>query len=68
MNIIIGDIGNTITKICIVDSKSYKIKKELRFDSKKLNTDIWYDENNMYWIKAFFKKKGKWEYKLLRSQ
>ena len=38
MNIIIGDIGNTITKICIVDSKSYKIKKELRFDSKKLNT------------------------------
>ena len=39
MNIIIGDIGNTITKICIVDSKSYKIKKELRFDSKKLNTD-----------------------------
>ena len=35
---------------------------------KKLNTDIWYDENNMYWIKAFFKKKGKWEYKLIKFQ
>jgi len=31
---------------------------------KKLNTDVWYDEKTLYWIKASFKKKGKWEYKL----
>ena len=31
---------------------------------KKLNTDVWYDEKTLYWLKASFKKKGKWEYKL----
>ena len=32
---------------------------------KKLNTHIWYDEKTLYWGKAAFKKKGKWEYKLV---
>ena len=32
---------------------------------KKLNTDVWYDEKNLNWVKATFKKKGDWEYKLL---
>ena len=32
---------------------------------KKLNTDIWYDEETLNWVKASFKKKGKWEYKLV---
>ena len=32
---------------------------------KKLNTDVWYDEKTLNWIKAAFKKKGKWEYKLV---
>jgi len=32
---------------------------------KKLNTDVWYDEKNLNWIKASFDKKGKWEYKLI---
>ena len=36
MNIIIGDIGNTITKICLIDEKSFKIKRESRFDSNKI--------------------------------
>ena len=31
---------------------------------KKLNTDVWYDEKTLNWVKAAFKKKGKWEYKL----
>ena len=31
---------------------------------KKLNTDVWYDEQTLNWIKASFEKKGKWEYKL----
>ena len=31
---------------------------------KKLNTDVWYDEETLNWVKASFKKKGNWEYKL----
>ena len=33
-------------------------------DKKKLNTDIWYEENSGIWIKAAFDKKGYWEYRL----
>ena len=32
---------------------------------KKLNTDVWYDEKTLNWVKASFKKKGSWEYKLI---
>ena len=32
---------------------------------KKLNTDVWYDAETLNWVKASFKKKGKWEYKLV---
>ena len=32
---------------------------------KKLNTDVWYDEQTLNWVKASFKKKGEWEYKLV---
>ena len=32
---------------------------------KKLNTDVWYDEKTLNWIKASFEKKGKWEYRLV---
>ena len=51
-----------------------KIYKTLRFnfkssdktlpDSKKLNTDIWYEEDTYLWIKAAFDKTGYWEYRL----
>ena len=34
MNVLIGDIGNTITKICLIESKHFKIKKIVYFDSK----------------------------------
>mgnify|MGYP005994203633 CR=1 FL=1 len=33
-------------------------------DSKKLNTDIWYEENTYLWVKAAFDKTGYWEYRL----
>jgi hypothetical protein len=33
-------------------------------DSKKLNTDIWYDEKTKLWLKASFDKTGFWEYRL----
>jgi len=29
MNVLIGDIGNTITKICVIDIKTFKIKKTI---------------------------------------
>ncbi len=34
-------------------------------ENKKLNTDIWYDEKTLLWLKAGFKKKGDWEYRLV---
>ena len=33
-------------------------------DSKKLNTDIWYEEDTYLWVKAAFDKKGYWEYRI----
>ena len=33
-------------------------------DKKKLNTDIWYDEESFLWLKASFDKQGYWEYRL----
>ena len=33
--------------------------------NKRLNTDVWYDEKTLNWIRASFEKKGKWEYKLV---
>ena len=51
-----------------------KIYKTLRFnfkssdktlpDSKKLNTDIWYEEETFLWVKAAFDKSGHWEYRI----
>tara|TARA_Y100000590_G_scaffold450325_1_gene589788 strand:- start:435 stop:1118 length:684 start_codon:yes stop_codon:yes gene_type:complete len=41
-------------------STDNKMKKD-----KRLNTDIWYDESTLSWVKATFEKKGKWEYKLV---
>ena len=41
-------------------STDKKLKKD-----KKLNTDVWYDEKTLNWVKATFKKKGDWEYKIV---
>tara|TARA_Y100001970_G_C14090676_1_gene779878 strand:- start:229 stop:912 length:684 start_codon:yes stop_codon:yes gene_type:complete len=38
--------------------------KQLSKD-KKLNTDVWYEEKSLNWIKASFDKKGKWDYRLV---
>jgi len=32
---------------------------------KKLNTDVWYDEKTLNWVKATFKKNGQWEYRII---
>ena len=51
-----------------------KVYKTLRFNfsssdkslskEKKLNTDIWYEEETYLWVKAAFDKTGYWEYRL----
>ena len=51
-----------------------KTYKTLRFNfsssdpslskDKKLNTDIWYEEDTYLWVKAAFDKTGFWEYRL----
>ena len=33
-------------------------------ESKKLDTDIWYEEDTFLWVKAAFEKTGYWEYRL----
>ena len=68
-------IEQTVTFVGKEDIKiGDKIYKTLRFnfkssdntlpDSKKLNTDIWYEENTYLWVKAAFDKTGYWEYRL----
>ena len=55
-----------------IDGKKYKTlhfnfsstDKKLAKD-KKLNTNIWYEEGSLTWVKASFNKKGKWEYRLV---
>ena len=54
-----------------IGNKNYKtlhfnfssIDKKLK-KNKKLNTDVWYEEKTLNWVKAAFKKKGNWEYRL----
>ena len=36
MNAIIGDIGNTITKICLIETNTFSIKKIIYFNSNKI--------------------------------
>ena len=43
---------------------NFKSSDETLPDSKKLNTDIWYEENTLLWLKAAFDKTGYWEYRL----
>ena len=43
---------------------NFKSSDESLPDSKKLNTDIWYEEDTFLWVKAAFEKTGYWEYRL----
>ena len=68
-------IEQTVTFVGKEDVKiGDKVYKTMRFnfkssddtlpDSKKLNTDIWYEEETYLWVKAAFEKTGYWEYRL----
>ena len=43
---------------------NFKSSDEALPDSKKLNTDIWYEEGTFLWVKAAFNKNGQWEYRI----
>ena len=43
---------------------NFKSSDETLPDSKKLNTDIWYEEETYLWVKAAFDKSGYWEYRI----
>ena len=57
-------------KVTIGDKKfntlrfNFKSSDQTLPDSKKLNTDIWYDEKTNLWVKAAFDKTGYWEYRI----
>ena len=51
MNILIGDIGNTLTKICLINSKNFKVKKIIYFNSNIINSR----KETINIIKKFFK-------------
>jgi hypothetical protein len=43
---------------------NFKSSDETLPESKKLNTDIWYEEETYLWVKAAFDKTGYWEYRI----
>ena len=68
-------IEQTVTFIgkeeIVIEGKTYKTlhfnfksSDETLPDSKKLNTDIWYEEKTYLWVKAAFDKTGYWEYRI----
>ena len=68
-------IDQTVTfigkEVLTIDNKTYKTlhfnfksSDETLPDSKKLNTDIWYEEGTYLWVKAAFNKTGYWEYRI----
>tara|TARA_B100000780_G_scaffold66992_1_gene44235 strand:+ start:181 stop:867 length:687 start_codon:yes stop_codon:yes gene_type:complete len=43
---------------------NFKSTDEKLPEKKKLNIDIWYEEETKLWLKAAFNKTGRWEYRL----
>ena len=43
---------------------NFKSSDDTLPDSKKLDTDIWYEEETYLWVKAAFDKTGYWEYRI----
>ena len=59
------EINNKIYKTLHFNFSS--TDKKLSKD-KRLNTNVWYEEKTLNWVKASFEKKGKWEYKLFSAE
>tara|TARA_Y100000590_G_scaffold444169_1_gene574615 strand:+ start:1147 stop:1923 length:777 start_codon:yes stop_codon:yes gene_type:complete len=57
MYILIGDIGNTVTKLCLVDGKTFKLKKTFYFNSNKINLNRYLTKNFNQFTKNKFLNK-----------
>ena len=53
MNVLIGDIGNTITKICVIEINSFKILKTIYLNTNKIFSKNFLKKA----LKKIFKKK-----------
>jgi len=63
MYVLIGDIGNTITKVCLIETKTFKIKKMGNFKSNNI-----YSKNFLYTnFKKIIKKKSIYKVALFSS-
>ena len=54
MNALIGDIGNTITKVCVVEINTFKIRKTIYFNTNKISSMNFLKKK----LKKFFKNKN----------
>jgi len=63
MNVLIGDIGNTITKICVIDIKTFRIKKIIYFNSINISSKYFLRKK----IKKIFKNKDIYKIALFSS-
>mgnify|MGYP000959239026 CR=1 FL=1 len=63
MNILIGDIGNTITKICLVGTKNLKVKKIIYFNSNNITSSNSLKKN----LKKIIRKKSIYNFSLFSS-
>tara|TARA_Y100000590_G_C15569114_1_gene957856 strand:- start:27 stop:803 length:777 start_codon:yes stop_codon:yes gene_type:complete len=54
MNVLIGDIGNTVTKICLAEIKSLKLKKVIYFNSSNITSKNFLKKH----FKKIFKNKS----------
>ena len=63
MDALVGDIGNTITKICLVETKNLKVKKIIYFNSKDITSLNSLKKN----LKKIIKKKSIYKISLFSS-
>ena len=54
MNALIGDIGNTTTKICLIEIKTFKVKKIIYFNSNNISSKNFLKKNLKKIIKSKF--------------
>ena len=55
-----ADLRNDVEQLIF----NFKSSDKSLPDSKKLDTDIWYEEDTYLWVKAAFDKTGYWEYRI----
>ena len=63
MNAIIGDIGNTTTKICVIKVSTFKVKKTIYFSTNKISSKNFLKRK----LKIFLKKNNEYKATLFSS-